>query len=185
RLMREDAQLQQRSRGRRSVAAALLAAAMAGAAIGYVTMPGSSLEQPAVTAVERRASPLAQIYYAKVNPSEAAWLAVEEYFPNLDPFERDLAREGLARYYLMLSQEFGKARTFLLLLKDSPASEGAQSRLHDFVYAGLVVAYQRLEDYAAAAEAASHLTPAMRDRLRRTDAPMYQLLQSALRSLGT
>ena len=33
-----------------------------------------------VTRVERRDSPLAQIFYAKMEPSEAAWLAVERYF---------------------------------------------------------------------------------------------------------
>ncbi len=185
RLMQADARLSRPMRRRRYVAAAMASAMVVGVVAGYATRPRSYLAEELVTSVERRSSPLAQIFHAKMAPSEPAWLAVERNFPSLDPFERDLAREGLVRYYLFLTEEYGKARDTLVKLRDSENATGEQSHLRAFAYAGLVVVNQRLGDFAAAADAASHLTADMRDRLRRTDDPMYRLLQTALPSLGT
>jgi serine/threonine-protein kinase len=188
RLMQADARLA-RPRGRRAFAAVAIAAAIVlGGAAGFVTRSRSYLDGRPVTRVERRSSPLAQIYHAKMAPSEAAWLAVEEYFSypsQLDSFERDLAREGLVRYYLFDTGEFAKARGWLLKLRDSENAAGPQSPLRAFASAGLVVVNERLGDFQAAAQAASQLTAEMREQLRRNDDAMYRLLQTSLPVLGT
>ena len=54
-----------------------------------------------------------------------------------------------------------------------------------FAYAGLCIVHAQMGNREAASAAASQLTPAMRERLRRTDDPMYRLLQTALPSIGS
>lgn len=185
RLMKESAKLAQLKRGP-WVAAATIAGALAlGAAAAFITRPRSYLAGEPTTRVEVRDSALAQIFQAKMAPSEAAWKAVWEEFPDGDPYIHDLAREGLVRYYLFLTQDYGKALPYLMRLANSPFAAAPDSHLRAFAYAGLCIVNQRLGRFEESATAASRLTPEMRDLLRRTDDPMWRLLQTSLPASGT
>jgi serine/threonine-protein kinase len=184
RLMKESAKLARRKSGTPYVAAAIAGALALGMVAAFVTRPRSYLAGEPATTVEIRDSALAQIFQAKMAPSEAAWIAVWEKFPDADPYIHDLAREGLVRYYLFLTQDYGKALQYLGRLADT-ADASSDVPLQAFSYAGLCVAHQRLGEREASAEAARHITPAMMDELRRRDDPMYRLLQTALPSSGT
>ena len=94
-----------------------------------LTRPRSFLAGPPVTTVETRDSALAQVFHAKMAPSEAAWKAVWEKFPNADTYIHDLAREGLVRYYLFLTQDYAKALPYLQRLADSADAAPADSPL--------------------------------------------------------
>jgi serine/threonine-protein kinase len=179
RLMAASTQLQERSSTRRYLGSLIAAALAIGAGIGFMTRPESYLAGDPVTRVERRESALAQLYHAKMSPSEAAWLAVLQFHPNADRYELDLAREGLARFYLFDREEYAKAIPVLTQLAESPDAQAADSPMRAFAYAGLYVAHQRLRQSAAANAAAEQITAEMREQLRRSDGAMYQLLQSA------
>ena len=119
---------------------ALITAAVASLALGafgaYVTRPQSYLAGEPVARVEIRDSALAQIFQAKMAPSEAAWMAVWEQFPDEDPYIHDLAREGLVRqriaaYRTMAAAEGGVAGAggFLLAAADFPVLIGLKIKL--------------------------------------------------------
>jgi hypothetical protein len=168
-------------------AAAIIAAAMAlGALAGFVLRPRPYLALAAAPAasVERRDNVWAQLFQANAAPSEAAWRAVRQNFPNEDPFVYALADAGLARYYLFLEQDFRKALAPLRSLAASSEAAAPNSPLRAFSQAGLCIANQRLGRPDQARAAASQLTSDMRDDLRRTEPRLYELLQSSLRALG-
>jgi serine/threonine protein kinase len=185
RLMETQAKLTQPSKLRRYAPPVIAAALLGGVILGFATRPQSYLAGEPVRIVDRRPNALAQIFHAKRAPSEAAWKAVWEEFPDADPYVLDLAREGLVRYYLFHTEEYGKAREYLERLCDSADSAAEDSKLRAFAYAGLCVANQRMGYIQQASEAAAQITPEMRDQLRRNDDPMYRLLQSAMPSLGS
>jgi serine/threonine-protein kinase len=186
RLMKANARLEPPARKRRYAAAALAGALALGVVAGFVTRPRPYLEGGEVTSVKRRDSPLAQIFQAKMAPSEAAWNAVGEYFPNADPYVLDLAKEGLVRYYLFIdTEDFRKALDSLNALAASPNAASPDSPMRAFAYAGLCIVHAQMGNREAASAAASQLTTAMRERLRRTDDSMYRLLQTALPSIGS
>jgi eukaryotic-like serine/threonine-protein kinase len=186
RLMKESAKLRrpQSKRGRMR-AAVIVVAALLGGGAAYMSRPQPYLVGPEITRVERRDSPLAQIFYAKMEPSEAAWLAVERYFPGADAYLLDLAREGLVRYYFFYTEEFSKALDPLQALSVSPNAQPGDSPMRAFAVAGLCIANERSDNLSAARTAAAQLTPAMRERLRRTDDAMFRLLQTVLPALGS
>jgi predicted Ser/Thr protein kinase len=185
RLMQANAKLAQPTAARRYAGPILASAIILGVLLGFATRPRSFLAGKPVETVEVRDSALAQVFHAKMAPSEAAWKAVWEKFPNADPYIHDLAREGLVRYYLFLSQDYAQALGYLERLADSADAAAPDSPLRAFAYAGLTVANQRLGRAEAASEASSHMTREMLDQLRRTDEPMYELLQSARPSIGS
>jgi serine/threonine-protein kinase len=178
RLMTVSTKLDERTSNRRYLGPVIAAALVLGAGVGFLTRPESYLAGDPVTRVDRRDSALAQLYHAKTSPSEAAWLAVMQFHPNADRYELDLAREGLARYYLFDTEEDAKAIPVLEQLAESPDAVAADSPMRAFAYAGLYIARQRLGQTAAANVAAEHITSEMSEQLQRTDAAMYQLLQS-------
>jgi serine/threonine-protein kinase len=185
RLMKEHASLEMPSTARRYAPPLIAAAVIAGVIVGFVTRPRSYLAGEPVARVEARGSALAQLFHAKMVPSEAAWKAVWEKFPAEDRYVHDLAREGLVRYYLFLTQEYAKALPYLQQLLESSSAAAADSPQRAFAYAGLCVANQRLGRFEAAAEAASHLTSEMKLRLERSDDAMFRLLQTSLPPQGT
>jgi predicted Ser/Thr protein kinase len=186
RLMLTSAQLSHPLRRRRAMLAPLIAAAAIGGVLfGFATRPQSYLAGTQVKSVAKRDSPLAQIFHAKMAPSEAAWKAVWEKFPDADPYILDLAREGLVRYYLFNTLDFGAARELLERLAESADAAAENSPLRAFAYAGLCVVNHRLGMPQAANEAAAQLTPEMIDHLRRADGPMFDLLRTAQPSLGS
>jgi serine/threonine-protein kinase len=185
RLMEVSAKLDERSSARRYLAPLIAAGLLVGAGLGFVTRPSSYLAGEPVAHVAKRDSALAQLFHAKMAPSEAAWLAVFQNFPDADNYELDLAREGLVRYYFFNTEEYAKALPILHELAESPDARAADSPLKAFAYAGMCIANQRVGRLPQANEAAAQITPQMRDLLRRTDDSMYRLLQSALQPLGT
>jgi predicted Ser/Thr protein kinase len=185
RLMAASAKLDLRSRRRWLAVPIIAAALLAGVSLGFFTRPNSYLAGGPVVEVKRRDSALAQVYHAKMAPSEEAWIAVLEYHRGADQYVKDLAREGLVRYYLFDKEDYEKAIQTLLQLSESPDAQTADSPLRAFTLAGLYIANQRLNRTAAANAYAAELTPDMRDDLRRTDDAMYRLLMAATQPRGT
>jgi serine/threonine-protein kinase len=185
RLMHDSARLKASSRHRRR-AVGLVAAALAGGALaGWAMRPRPALEGEPAVRVEKRDTAWAQLFHANMAPSEAAWRAVRENFPNEDAYVYDLANAGLVRYYLFLApeQQFGKALEPLRELAESPDA-AAGSPLRALAIAGLCIVNQRLGRVDEARQSASQLTSEMKDALRRSDSRMNELLQSSLRALG-
>jgi serine/threonine-protein kinase len=183
RLMRESSALERR-RLRLSATAAIIAGALlVGAAAGVLFRPRPYLTGAPPAPVERRDTVWAQLFHANTAPSEAAWRAVRENFPDADPYVQALADAGLARYYLFLERDFRKALAPLRSLAESSESAPG-SPLRAVAYAGLCIANQRLGRTEEARAAASQLTSDMRDDLRRSEGRMYELLQSSLEALG-
>jgi eukaryotic-like serine/threonine-protein kinase len=173
------------SRLRLSAKTAIILAALAlGAFSGFVFRPRPFLADAPAAPVERRDNVWAQLYHANTAPSEAAWRAVQENFPDEDAYVYALADAGLARYYLFLEQDFRQALAPLRELAGSSEAADPAAPLRAFAYAGLTIAEQRLGRAEQAREAASHLTPEMRDALRRSEPRVFEMLQPALRELG-
>jgi eukaryotic-like serine/threonine-protein kinase len=182
-LMRESTRLEVR-RWRPSRTVAMIAGAVVvGALAGVLFRPRPYLAGAPAAPVERRDNAWAQLFHANTAPSEAAWRAVRENFPDEDPYVLALADAGLARHYLFLEQDFARAREPLRDLADS-AEATPGSPLRAFAYAGLCIANQRLGREEEARAAAAQITPDMRDELRRTEPRLYELLRPALRALG-
>src|SRR6185436_11718894 len=114
-----NSNLSKTTKVRRWAAPIIAAAVILGIALGYATRPRSFLAGTTDRAVVTRDSALAQVFHAKMAPSEAAWKAVWEKFPNADPYIHDLAREGLVRYYLFLTQDYAQALPYLERLSES------------------------------------------------------------------
>jgi eukaryotic-like serine/threonine-protein kinase len=121
----------------------------------------------------------AQLYHAKSVNTETAWEAVERYFPDADPYYRNLAKQGLVYYYFFRTQEFDKAVRPLHELADL----GSTDPLHPFGVAGLVVAYQKLGRIDEAREESGLLTSAMRAIVRERMPRMDELLTQSLNEL--
>ena len=186
-LMQQSAQLDRPHRLRFSAPIAIIAAALfVGVLLGIFFRPRPYLAGPPATRVERRDSAWAQLFHANMAPSEPAWKAVTEYFPNEDPYIYDLANAGLVRYHLLLSQErdYAIALRPLIELTESTDAASPGSPLRAFAYAGLCIVNQRLGRIEKAREARAQLTSRMQDDLRRSEARMYELLQSSLAALG-
>ncbi|MCC6491956.1 MAG: serine/threonine protein kinase [Pirellulales bacterium] len=183
RLMHQSAQLARSTRLRRGVLALIsIAALLAGIATGYLFRPRSYLAGKTVAVVEPRDTVWAQLYHANVAPSEQAWQAVRQNFPDADPYVLSLADEGLVRYYLLQTREFRQALAPLHeMLQSSGAAAGAPQR--GFIYASLAIVQQRLGQDEKAREAASQLTADIRDQLRRSEPRLYELLQASLEAL--
>jgi serine/threonine-protein kinase len=183
-LMEQNSKLERRPVRPSRAAMVVAAALIAGGVAGVVFRPRTYLAGSPSAPVERRATVWAQLFQANTAPSEAAWRAVRQNFPNEDPFVQALADAGLARYYLFLERDFPKALAPLRDVMGSSAAAAADSPLRSFAEAGLCIAHQRLGHTDEARTAASHLTSDMRDHLRRSETRLYELLQSSLRALG-
>jgi tRNA A-37 threonylcarbamoyl transferase component Bud32 len=122
----------------------------------------------------------AQLYHAKNVNTEAAWQAVEKYFPDADIYPRNLAKQGLVYYYLLRSREFEKALGPLHEL----AARANDPEFHAFGLAGLVVADTKLDHADQAREENSLLTPEMRSLVRDQMPQLDELMQQSLAELG-
>jgi serine/threonine-protein kinase len=184
RLMRESTRLEAR-RWRLSWSAWIVAGALLlGLLGGMLVRPRPYLTAAPSPPVRPRESAWAQLFQANIAPSEQAWKAVHEYFPNEDQYIYDLANEGLVRYYLLTTREFAKAEKPLLDLEQSKSAAEPGSPLQGFTYAGLCIVYQRLGRLDKARQAHSRLTSDMVDELRRSQSRIYELLQSSVAALG-
>ena len=160
--------------------AVLLAAVLGGVGLSRIVMPRFYLAGAAAEQVEQRSSPWAQLYHAAMTPSEAAWKAVWEEFDEVDAFPRQLAQQGLVRYYLFVTEEYSKA---LDCLRQLEKVSDADASLQSFTEAAMCIAHQRLEEFEQARDTADNLTSEKRDLLRRSDPRMYEMFESALDKL--
>ena len=122
----------------------------------------------------------AQLYQAKTVDTEAAWQAVQLHFPQADPYFHNLARQGLANYYLFRSQEYEKA---IGPLRDLASLGDSNPALEAFGIAGLVVAEAKLGNIDAARNENSRLDAPMRTTLEERSPRLYDALQATLSDL--
>ena len=148
-------------------------AAVVGMLLALLVRPRFYLEGASPGEVQRRDSAWAQIYHAKTAPSENAWLAVRQYFPEEDEFVLQQSDQGLVRYYLLISQQYRRAIEPLeRLARDVDESN---EPLYCFTQAALCIAHAQLGNEEEALTAASRLSAEERDILRETDRPIYDL----------
>jgi hypothetical protein len=114
--------------------------------------------------------------------TEAAWQAVEAHFPDADSYYHDLARRGLADYYLFRGREpqYEKALEPLGKLADLGATNPP---LEAYGIAGLVVVQTKLGNIEQARNENSRLSSEMRALVRESAPQLYDLLEQALREL--
>ncbi|MCA9261323.1 MAG: hypothetical protein KDA61_19040, partial [Planctomycetales bacterium] len=155
-----------------------------GATIAAWTRPAPYLEFERKIDVPTRDSVLAQLLHAKLLPSEAAWKAVEEKFPDADEYHLDLAKQGLLRFYLLVSEEWKKAEPLLKQYQDLAATDGAAAEMQAFTYACLCIVKHELGDDDASRAAAQALTPDLRTDLSRRDPQLYEALTATLSQIG-
>ena len=180
-LMKASARLQLGRRKWGRLSWGLAAAVLLGVVLGAVTRPRSYLAGSRSASVPRRASAGAQLYHAKMADSEAAWRAVWEMFPKADPFLHQLAKQGLVRHYLLVSQEYPKALPILRELSQRSASDKSLETLRAFTLAGFSICYQHLGREHEAREAHAQLKPKMKDYLHQHESQLYELLQTSVR----
>ncbi|RIK82767.1 MAG: serine/threonine protein kinase [Planctomycetota bacterium] len=183
-LMQQSARLERVSRLRLSRLAKIVAASLlAGIALGVLLRPRPYLAGKSAVTVQPRDNVWAQLFHANVAPSEQAWQAVRQNFPDADPYVLRLADEGLIRYYLLQSRQFREALEPLnRMLASDTAAAGTPQRA--FAFAGLTIVHQRLGNADQAREAASQLTAEARDQLRRSEPRLYELLEASLAAVS-
>ena len=160
--------------------ALILAAALAGVLLAAVTKPRPYLAVSQSPPIPRRSSAGAQLYHAKMTDSPAAWRSVWQEFPDADPFLLQLAKQGLVRHYLLVSQQYELALPVIGDLDQfSPSDE-----LRAFIFSTRCIANERLDRIDEAQLAREQLTADSLDLLRRSEIQIYELLQTSLRQLG-
>jgi hypothetical protein len=150
-----------------------------GGFMGLATRP-RSLVADATSGPPSMNSLWAQLYQAKMVDTEAAWMAVQLHFPEADAHYHDLAKQGLAQYYLFRTQEYDPARG---PLRDLAQLGPSNPSLAAFGIAGLVVAEAKLGNTPAARDENSRLTSDMRADLQQRSPQLADLLRETLRDL--
>ena len=152
---------------------------LVGIVAGLATRP-RSLVADATSGPPPLNSLWAQLYQAKMVDTKAAWEAVQLHFPQADPYYHNLARQGLAQYYLFRAQDYEAARG---PLGDLAQLGSSNPSLAAFGIAGLVVAEAKLGNAEAARNENSRLTSEMRVDLQQRSPQLAELLEEALREL--
>lgn len=178
-LMREQTQLESRPHRRRTTVLLLLAALLGGALLGFVIQPKFLLRGAQATTVPKGDSAEAQLFHAKMVDTEAAWLAVNDYFPDSDAFLKRLAQQGLVRHYLIVAKDDEDYEKALPILSQLNEQAGDDQSLHAFVLAAEYLCHQRLGHNREAGVVYSQLTTPLRDQLAATDRQLFDLLESA------
>ncbi|MCG8448603.1 MAG: serine/threonine protein kinase [Pirellulales bacterium] len=155
----------------------LLAATLLGMLLAAIARPRFLLAGSSSGSIPVKASAEAQLYHAKRVDSEAAWLAAVGY-EGIDPYLQLVARKGLVRCYLLVLEDYRKARQVLLKLQREVDAQ--DEPLRAFILAGLCIANQRLGNEAEAMSANEQLDMRMRDELRRSEIQVDDLLQTSL-----
>jgi len=158
-----------------TVAAACLLTAALAAVVGWIARPPDPLVAAASTdsAVPRQEDVVKQFYFAAMVNSEAAWKAVEEYFPD-KKLQVRRARQQLALYYL------GKRR-----LKEAEVIFGQFAAVGEIEteakatgLAGLAIIRSLEKNYKESQEIISNrLNPGLRERL---DPDMERLVKETI-----
>jgi serine/threonine-protein kinase len=170
---------QKRSSTRGRIAAGVVGCIVLGVVAGLLTRPPSLLAE-ATSGPGRLGSVWAQLYQAKTVDTEAAWQAIELHFPEADRYFHNLARQGLANYYLFRSQQYDKA---VGPLRDLAGLGDTNPALEAFGIAGLVVAQAKLENIEQARNENSRLDSPMRTMLEERSPRLYEALEQTLADL--
>jgi serine/threonine-protein kinase len=176
-LMKTSAAISLRRKPGRRIAAALVACVLLGTVLAILARPKSLLEG-AQAGPPVRDTIWEQIYQAKyVNTAEAWRLALNHRDPEASNYHRNLARQGLALYYLSRPQDpdYEQAIEPLEQLAASP-----QQRFKAFGIAGLVVAYTNSYDDEQASIENQRLSAEDRTLLQEQEPRMWELLVDAL-----
>lgn len=173
-VMREQAQLNPQVGNRRRMILAFIGALLGGL-VGLLSQNQRFLLKGTSSApIPKRDSPEAQLFHAKMVDSEAGWRAVWENFPDVDPFYRRLAEEGLVRHYLLVSLEYRKA---LPVIHDLAGQANDDDSLRAFTLAADYVCHKQLGHEREAADAYGQLTPPLKDILIRDESQLYDLVE--------
>lgn len=97
-----------RSKMRRRFIMAVAGCLVFGALLGLATRPPSLLAG-ATNGPRPLDSVWAQLYQAKMVDTVPAWEAVEQHFPDEDAYFHNLAKQGLANYFLFRSEDYPRA----------------------------------------------------------------------------
>ena len=178
-LMKEETRLETLSRRWLATAALVVASILAGLFLASRWRGDSYLRGGAAPTIPRRDSVEAQLYHAKMTNSPAAWRSVEQFFPEADDYPLQLARQGLVRYYLMVSQEYQRALQEVRLLEEASLADPSNERLAAFVFAAKCIASANLGHTAEAQAALDQLTSNSRDLLRTSERQLSDLLNSS------
>jgi hypothetical protein len=184
--MKAETRLRLASRRWGRLVLGLLAAALGGVLLASVLRPNPYFADSQSPSVPRRSSAEAQLYHAKISDSPAAWQSVWLEFPDADPFVRRLAKQGLVRYYLLVSQDYEQALPLIDDLKQLSVSNESLDSLESiraFAFASECICNERLDRIEEAKTARDQLTPERRDLLRRGEAQIHELLQVSLINL--
>jgi serine/threonine protein kinase len=185
-LMKAETKLRLASRRWGRLALGLLAAVLGGVLLASFLRPSPYFADTHSPLVPRRSSAEAQLYLAKISDSPAAWQSVWQEFPDADPFVHRLAKQGLVRYYLLVSQHYGQAISIIDELEQlSVSNESLESleSIRAFAFASECICNERLGRIEDAKTARDQLTPDRRDLLRRGEAQIHELLQVSLSNL--
>ena len=177
-LMKTSALVLQKRRWPRWLPWAALACFVAGGAGALLSRTPPLLAGARGEDVPRRETAWQQLYHAKMINSEAAWRKVWEYFPAHESadhrFTENLAKQGLARYFVWQTGQYDQAVPLLEELANLPESE---MEFRAFGIAGLCIVQSAQDEQPAAMETFARLTPAMIDTL---DAETRQLLKQRM-----
>ena len=177
--MKTSALVPPRRSANRWIVAGVVLCIVLGALAGRWTRP-TSLLAGATSGPPPLSSVWAQLYQAKTVDTEAAWQAVEVHFPHADSYYHDLARQGLAQYYLFRRQEYAKAIEPLNKLADLGETNPP---LEAYGIAGLVVAQAKLGNIEQARNENSRLSSEMRALVQERAPQLFDLLEQSLRDL--
>jgi serine/threonine-protein kinase len=161
------------------IAAGVVLCILLGAAAGLLTRPASLLAG-AASGPPAMGSVWAQLYQAKMVDTEAAWEAVQRNFPQADGHFHELARQGLASFYLFRSQAYDKA---IEPLRDLAGLGKSNASLEAFGIAGLVVVEAKLGNIEQARNENSRLDDSMRALLEERSPQLFDALQTTLDDL--
>jgi eukaryotic-like serine/threonine-protein kinase len=178
-VMKTSALMRPPKSSRRWLAAALAGCVLLGIGAAALTRPRSLLagaqHGPAVYDDVWQ-----QLLHAKRVNTEEAWLAAQNH-PKADPYYHPfLAKEGLAYYYLVRTQQYEKA---IGPLQDLANLGDTQPAFQAFGIAGLVVAYAHVGDIDRAAYENSRLSEEMRRLLREKSPQMADLLEETVNQI--
>ena len=184
-VMQAEARLMPAGRNWLRLAFGLAAAILLGLLLGAISRPKFYLASGFRTPDEipQLSSAWAQLYHAQMSSSEAAWQKAIE-FPEDDPFVQELAKRGLVRYYLLVTEDYRAALPELRKLEQQSQANKRPSLLHAFSLAGLCISYENMGRETEARAAQAKLDPGMRDHLRELEPQIHRLLQASLGRLG-
>lgn len=180
-LMKQETSLQAVSRQWGGALLLAAAALVAGLAVAAVTRPKPYLNGFESPEVPTRETAEAQLFYAKLTDSPDAWISVWEKFPKADPYLHQLARQGLVRRYLLVSQDYQAALREIGQLEGS--LDTSDEALVAFVYSCKCIAFEHLGDKRQAMAALEQVTPDLSGLLQTRETQINDLFESSQRRL--